>query len=335
MHNRGVDTTHLQRIARAYTESATLFSAIDLRLFTHVAAGCDTYDKLAGAMDILPLNAERLTTACLAMGLLTQSDGRLANAEDAQRYLIEGAAGYAGEWMTFTRPQVADWFRLTEHVRRKEAPSLLGMYDGLTVEAARAYHAATFSVGMGAGRRFARRVDLSRRRKLLDLGGGSGAYSINAVQHYGGLRAVVFDLPAVVEVAEEYLLKTGVTDRVSTMAGDFTRDPLPEDIDVVVMASNLPLYDEDVIATVIAKAHAALLPGGEMHLVGEMLFDDRSGPLEAAMWGLAETLTGSGGKAHTISQCRGYFSQAGFTGIRAEEFVPGILHRVSGVKTAS
>jgi cyclopropane fatty-acyl-phospholipid synthase-like methyltransferase len=178
-------------------------------------------------------------------------------------------------------------------------------------------------------------VDLSGRKLLLDLGGGSGAYSINAVQSYSGLRAVVFDLPPVVEVARDYLAEAGVADRVTAQAGDFTRDPFPVGVDAIVMASNLPIYDEGVIAGVIARAFDALEPGGEMHLVGEMLSDDRSGPVDAAMWGLSEALNHSGGKAHTIVQCRGYFSAAGFTAIADAVFVDGVLHRVTGTKAAA
>ncbi len=332
MSKTKVDTTRLQRLARAYAESATLYAALDLGLFTQIARGADTIAALAAAMDVSALNAERLVVACLAMGIVTETDGRLANEADAQRYLLADAPGYAAAWMTFTRPQVSEWFRLTEHLRSKAPPTRLGSFAELTVAEARAYHAATFAIGLGAGRRFARQVDLSGRTRLLDLGGGSGAYSIAAVEAYPGLSAVVFDLPPVVEVARDYIAEAGAADRVSLVAGDFTRDPLPEGADAVVMASNLPLYDDAAIAAVVARAHAALLPGGEMHLVGEMLDDDRRGPLDAAMWGLSEALTGGGGKAHTIGQCRGYFAAAGFTAIADAPFVPGTLHRVSGVK---
>lgn len=329
-----IDTTRLQRMARAYTESAAFYAALDLGLFSNVATGNDTVEKLATAMDVLPLNAERLVTAVQAMGLVTQEGGRLVNAPDAERYLVRDRPTYARAWMTFTRPQVADWFALTEHLRDKTPPALLGKYVDMTVDDARAYHEATFSVGMGAGRRFARQVDLSGRKLLLDLGGGSGAYSINAVQAYPGLMAVVFDLPPVVEVTQEYLAGAGVADRVTAQAGDFTRDPFPEGIDAIVMASNLPIYDEHVIADVVARAFDALEPGGEMHLIGEMLFDDRSGPVDAAMWGLSEALNHSGGKAHTIADCRGYFDAAGFAGITDAVFVDGVLHRVTGTKVA-
>jgi ubiquinone/menaquinone biosynthesis C-methylase UbiE len=332
MSEKKVDTTRLQRLARAYTESAVFFAALDLELFTHVAQGQDTEEKLAAAMDVSALHTNRLVTACLAMGLLQWQGDRLRNAPDAQRFLVKGEPTYAGPWMEFTRPGIPDWFKLTDYLRSKEPPSKLGMYEDLTVEAARAYHAATYSIGMGAARRFSKQVDPSSRTKLLDLGGGSGAYCINAVKTYPNLKAVVLDLPPVIEVTKEYLASNGVADRVSTLAGDFTKTEFPDDVDAIVMASNLPIYNEEVIQQVVQKAHDALLPGGEMHLVGEMVYNDRSGPLDSAMWGIAAATSGSAGKAHTIAQCVDYFRNAGFVEVTDEVFVPNILHRVTGIK---
>ena len=53
----------------------------------------------------------------------------------------------------------------------------------------------------------------------------------------------------------------------------------------VIMASNLPMYGPKVVADVIAKAHDCLLPGGEMHLIGETVDDDKTGPVGPAFWG--------------------------------------------------
>ncbi len=332
MEEKRIDTVRLQRLARAYCESAVFFAALDLGLFTHIAEGHDSDADLARAVDLTPLDLERLVTVCQALGLVQREGARLRNAPDVERFLVEGRPGYAGAWMQFTRPDVGRWFALTETLRAKQTPTRLGMYADLTPERARAYHRATASIGFGAGRRFCRQVDLSERRKLLDLGGGSGAYSISAVKAFPQLRAVVLDLPPVVEVTREFIAEHAVGDRVETLGADFTRDPFPDDVDVVVMASNLPIYDEPVIQDVVRKAHAALLPGGEMHLIGEMLEDDHSGPLDAALWGMQEIFYGGGGKAHTVGQCLGYFERAGFRDVTASPFVPGVLVRVSGAK---
>ena len=329
-----VDTTRLQRLARAYTESAVFYAAIDLELFTHVSAGADTIPAIAAATDTSELNAERLVAVTLAMGLLRYDEGRIVNAPDCEKFMVKGGERYAGPWMTFTRHEVPRWFDLTDKLLDPTPPTELGMYDDLTVERARKYHAATYSIGMGAGRRFCRQVDLTGRRRLLDLGGGSGAYSINAVKAFDGLEAVVFDLPPVTVVTQEYLERNEVTDRVSTVGGDFINDELPSGCDVAVMASNLPIYNAENIQKVVSKTFDALEPGGEMHLVGETLNADGVGPLDAALWGLAEIHYGSGGRSHSDTECVGYFENAGFVDVENVDFVPGTLTRTFGRKPA-
>lgn len=330
-----VDSTRLQRLARAYTESAVFYAAIDLELFTHVSAGADSIAKIAAATGASELNAERLVAVALSIGLLEKSDdGKIINAADCEKFMVKGSDRYAGPWMTFTRPEVPLWFNLTEKLLDPAPPSELGMYDDLTVERARKYHSATYSIGMGAGRRFCRHVDLSGRRKMMDLGGGSGAYSINAVKTFEGLEAVVFDLPPVTVVTQEYLEKNEVADRVSTMGGDFINDELPTGCDVAVMASNLPIYNAENIQKVVSKTFEALEPGGEMHLVGETLHSDGIGPLDAALWGLAEIHYGSGGRSHSDAECIEYFRNAGFVDVENVEFVANTLTRTVGRKPA-
>ena len=324
------DTTRLQRLVHSYRDAAALMAAVELGLFTAVARGADTEAAVARALDLTPTNAERLVTACVALGLLAREGDRLRNAPDVARFLVEGEPTYAGPWMLFSKPDWNEWGRLGQHLRRRDAV-LLGKYaEGFTVERARKYHEATYSIGMGAARRFARQVDLAGRRQILDLGGGSGCYCIVAAQQHPELRAVVFDLPPVVEVTREFIASHGLSDRVTAQAGDFTRDPLPPGSDVVIMASNLPQYSREIIQAVVTRAFAALVPGGEMHLIGEMLDAERTGPRDPALWGLAEALWGSTGIAHSVAECRAYFERAGACDIAVHEFVPGVLTRVTG-----
>ena len=327
-----VDTVRLQNMSRAFMGSASLFAAIDLELFTSVAQGDNTALSFAKRAGISEVNAERLMTMCSASGLLHWVNDHFENADDVSRYLVKGEKSYAASWLTFTRPGWANWGKLTEKLQNPKPPTVIGSYNSMTVEYARRYHEATASVGFGSGRRFVKQVDLSSRKKIMDLGGGSGAYSIIAVQAYPRLSAVVFDLPPVVEVTKEFIASHGVEDQVTTQGGDFTTDEFPENCDVAIMASNLPQYNKEIIAAVIHKAFTALLPGGEMHLIGEMLDNDRHGPLDAAIWGLAETMSNSTGVTHTRSDCVSYFEQAGFSNVEVHEFIPGILVRICGTK---
>ncbi len=331
-----VDTVRLQQVSKAFWESAALFSAIELGVFTVIARGHDTVAAVAAELDIEPVNAERLLTVLTAMTLLHREGDKLRNADDVDRFLVQDSPSYAGAWMLFSKPRWPDWGNLTEHLQVCAADQrILGRYDdSFDVPAARRYHEATYSVGMGAARRFHKQVDLTGRRKIMDLGGGSGCYCIVGAQKYPGLSAEVLDLPAVVEVTREFVAENGVAEQVSASACDFTRDALPEDADVAIMASNLPQYSREIISAVVQRVHDALLPGGEFHLIGETIDDDRSGPLAPALWGLAEAVSHSTGLAHTERECIGYLQAAGFEQVSASEFIPGTLTRITGTKPA-
>jgi hypothetical protein len=326
-----LDTTRLQKIAQAYWESAALMAAVELDVFTAIARGQDTIPAVATAIGVSERNAERLLTVLAAMTLLERSGERFANAPDVQRFLVKDSDRYAGPWILFTKPRWSGFGELSERLKRR-TENTLGAYVDFTEADARRYHAATYSIGMGAARLFSRSVDLTGRKLMLDLGGGSGAYSIVATKTYPGLKAIVLDLPPVIPVTREYIATNDAADRVSAVAGDFTESTFPQGADVVVMASNLPQYAPELIRLVVGKAFAALAAGGEMHLIGETLHDDRRGPLSAALWGLNEAVQGSTGLAHTEAEVKGYLEGAGFTGVAAHPFVPGVLSRVEGRK---
>jgi hypothetical protein len=326
-----LDTTRLQKIAQAYWESAALMAAVELELFTAIAHGHDTVAAVAKAVGMTGRNAERLLTALTAMTLLTREGERFANAADVERFLVKDGERYAGPWILFTKPRWTAFGELGERLRRREE-NRLGQYTGFTVDDARRYHAATYSIGMGAARLFSRSVDLAGRKLMLDLGGGSGAYSIVATKTFPGLEAIVLDLPPVAAVAREYIAANDSADRVSALAGDFTTSDFPQGVDVVVMASNLPQYEPALIRFVVGKAFASLVPGGEMHLIGETLHDDRRGPLSAALWGLNEAVQGSTGVAHTEGEVKSYLQEAGVVDVAVHPFVPGVLSRVAGRK---
>jgi predicted nicotinamide N-methyase len=318
-------------MATAYWESAALMAAVELDVFTAIERGQDTIPALAKAVGMSDRNAERLLTTLTALTLLERTGERFANAPDVQRFLVKDSDRYAGPWILFTKPRWTAFGELSERLRRK-TENRLGQYTEFTVEDARRYHAATYSIGMGAARLFSRSVDLGGRKLMLDLGGGSGAYSIVATKAFPGLKAIVLDLPPVVVVAREYIAANEASARVSAIAGDFTTSDFPQGVDVVVMASNLPQYEPALIRLVVGKAFAALVPGGEMHLIGETLHDDRKGPLSAALWGLNEAVQGSTGLAHTESEVKGYLQGAGFSDVAVHPFVHGVLSRVAGRK---
>jgi hypothetical protein len=324
-------TRRLQRMVRAYREAGALMAAVELGLFTHIAEGHDDEASLTQAMGLQPLHGERIIVAALGLGLIERSGDRLVLTPDVERFLVKGKPTYAGEWMLFTKPDWNHWGRLAE-VLAEQAPPVLEnkTVDGITIEEARRYHRGTYSIGRGAGRLFLNHVDLSGKQLMIDIGGGSGAYCIEACKRYPDLKAVVLELPAVVPVTQEFIDENGLGDRIEARVCDFNKDPFPDGADVAVMASNLPMYGREAIAAVVKKAYGAMAPGGDFHLIGEALDADRSGPADPALWGLAQAINNTTGIAHSVGEVEGYFRDAGFKDVQTNEFVEGILQRTSG-----
>lgn len=326
------DTVRIQNLSYGHKQAAALRAAVELDLFTKVSQGASRIPEIAQETGVSALNAERLATALTALGLLEKEGDRYRNAPDVERFLVKGKATYIGPWVLFNGFDFERWKNLAAEMKSGARPRVLGLYEQMTEEMARIYHEATYAVGLGAGMLFARDVDLSRRCLLLDLGGGSGAYCIAAAQRYPQLKAIVLDFEPVCKVASEFIAQWGLSDRISTSPGDFTRDPLPEGADVMIMASNLPQYNEEVLEKVLRKAFEALSPGGEYHVIGETLDNDKRGPLGPALWGLHEALFGSEGRAHTEAEVIGYLERAGFVDARVHPFVPGSLTRITARK---
>ena len=329
-----VNTVRLQDISYGHKASGVLKAAVELDLFTQVARGASTFARAAEALGISELNAERLMVACAGIGLLEKEGDGYVNAPDVDRFLVKDKPTYVGPWLIFAAWDFEQWKDLKGVLTSEEPPQVLGLYASLTDEMAREYHQATYSVGLGAGFLFSRGVDMSERSLILDLGGGSGAYCIAAIQRYPHLKAIVMDFEPVTKMTREYVAQWGLQEQISTLPGDFTADPFPEGPDVIIQASNLPQYDRKFLEKVLSKGFEALQPGGEYHVVGETLSDEKDGTYGPALWGIHEALFGSFGRGHSEKEVRSYLENVGFINVEVNEFIPGSLSRITGYKPA-
>lgn len=328
-------TVRLQKLSWAFTQSAVLFAAIEHGLFTSISQHGDSLATIAKDAGITENNAKRMITALLTLELVERDGDGFSNAPDVERFLVEDTRSYAERWITWFRHQWNAWGELGKRLEDTGPEDPLGFYDeSFTVDHARRYHQATASVGMGAARKFMSEVPLDGRNLLFDLGGGSGAYSIEVAKRNPGLKAVVLDLPEVVAVTRDFIKEHGVEAQVSAEPCNFINDEFPTGADVILMNSNLPQYSGEMICQVLRKAFSALAPGGEMHICGEMVNEDWSGPLIPAMCSVHGVLFHSTALPHTPTDCIRYFEETGFEDVKVREFIPDILQHITGRKPA-
>src|SRR5919204_3630785 len=221
----------LHALGLGFMAASTLHVALELRLFTHLAAGAQTLTQVANALGLAERAAGRLLYACAALGLVQATSSVFRNTPLTQKYLVEGQPTFIGSYLQlFDALSYHRWEQMGAALRHNgPVDDISHPYRYLADDAK---DAATFSAAQHTGSRslghaLARRVDFTPFTCLLDLGGGSGAYTVEILQRYPHLRAIIFDLPQVSRLAEEVMRQEGLAERVQTMAGDYEHDPLP------------------------------------------------------------------------------------------------------------
>lgn len=327
-------TRRLQEMGHAFKQSGVLMAAIELDLFSCVSHGANTVEAICQRMGLSSWAGTKLIDACAALGLLVRKGDSYFNASDVEKFLVKGKRAYIGPWITGGKDTYELWKEVAPILTGSKAPAGKGFYDQAwkDVQAARKLHQATYSVGLAAGYKLARRLDLGRFSLLLDLGGGSGCYSIALTSSYPTLRAIVMDYPTVCEVAKEYIIEAELTERITTFDGDLITTDFPAGADVMLLSSNLPNFSSSQLERIINKAFQAMAPQGMVIILGEALNDDRTGPLEPTLYSLEEALVGGEGEGHTRAEVAQLLNSAGFAKVEVADFIPSILVRFLAYK---
>jgi len=327
-------TRRLNDMGLAFMQAGTLVAAIELGLFDALGGGPLALGEIAQRLGIPEERADKLVTGCASLSLVDRAGGRIANAADVDRFLVRGKPTYFGDYLVhLAKGSYENWGKLAQHLKAAPAPSA-GRYHATAAKPAeaRALTEAGYTGSQGTARRLAHRFDFSPYRHLLDLGGGSAVYSIEACRQNPTLRATVVDFPNVCAVAREFIAKAGLTDRIETVGVDFTRDPIPGGADVVLLCGNLHAYDPETACRAVKKAFDVLPPRGAMILCDYMLNEERTGPPVAAFISLSQAFSGGQGRVHSAADFREYLASAGFRVEKVEEFLEGSMGWATAVK---
>ncbi|MBA4396336.1 MAG: SAM-dependent methyltransferase, partial [Syntrophus sp. (in: bacteria)] len=159
-------------------------------------------------------------------------------------------------------------------------------------------------------------IDLSQRRRLLDLGGGPGAYAVHFCKANPQLRATVFDLPETRPFAEKTIAKFGLADRIAFAEGDYLHDNIPGTCDVALLSHILHAEGPADCRNLIKKAVSLLQPGG-LIIIHEFILDNTmDSPLHPALFALNMLLGTPAGRSYSEEQLMDMLAEAHIRDIR-------------------
>ncbi len=262
-----------------------------LGLFRFLAAKPATLAEICAELGIASRPAEAILAVNASLGFVEYHDGRFALTALSEDYLLPGSPTYFGGYfdLIIDNYSVCSIEKL-EKAARTDSPQV---YEGNELfraheeqaNLARYFTRAMHSMSMAAALAWPSKFDLSGYRQMLDVGGGSGAHAIGATLRWPNLRATVFDLDGVCEVAREMVSAQGLDERIGVHAGDMWSDPFPA-ADIHFYSNIFHDWPPEKCRFLCEKSFKSLESGG-LILVHEVLYnDDKTGPFPAAAYSM-------------------------------------------------
>ncbi|MBE0658500.1 MAG: methyltransferase domain-containing protein [Bryobacteraceae bacterium] len=313
-----MDLDGLLAALRSYQESRILLTAIELNLFTCVEGGA-TAEQVAQRMGGGPRATRMLLDALVSLGVLTKSGMKYSNTAMAAKYLTDSSAGNLRPSMLHDVHRWQTWSNLTGRIQGSIQPeqhsaleperhrALLAMLDRKSVERAPKLLGAIGNAGVW---------------RVLDLGGGSGAYSIAYARENEAVGAVVFELPQTAPITQEYIQRSGLQHRVKVRAGDFLSEDLGAGHDLILLFSITHLLGEKDNQDLLARCHRALAPAGRVAIHDHIMDADKTRPRAGAIFALNMLLATPGGGTYSDLEYGAWLGAAGFSAVERRE-VPG------------
>jgi cyclopropane fatty-acyl-phospholipid synthase-like methyltransferase len=295
-----------------YNNARILHTAVGLGVFEALSARQLPAAAVSRKLHTDRRATEMLLNALVALQLLRKRGELYALTPLSRRYLLAGSEDYIGNIVMHGSNNWENWGRLEEAVRtgkpvkkrkpRRRDPAkhrdfILAMHDSSRRKA----------------KAIAEKLRLRKAASLLDVGGGPGTYSVYFCLEHPRLRASVYDFAETLPITDEITCRYGVEERVSCIAGDFTKDPIPGTFDVVWCSNIIHSYEPAENRRLLKKLHRATSPGGQILIQDFVLNKDRTSPIFAARFALNMLINTDSGATYSYPEIREWLENAGYT----------------------
>ncbi len=305
----GVLPDDINELIRGFMFSRTVLTALELDVFTALAGGASA-DAVADRIQSSRRGTEMLLHALAALKLLRKENGIFRNTPLSARFFADTSPDSARKALLHTANLWHRWSNLTASVRAGTPAPKTG--DGEWVN--------TFIAAMDRNARersqaVVNAVGIEGIRRILDLGGGSAAYSIAFARANSGVTAEVLDLADVIPLTQEYIRRAGLADRIQARVGDMLRDPLGQGFDLVLLSAICHMFSPEENRALYQRAHAALARGGRVLVQDFILEPEKTAPRFAALFSLNMLVGTRAGSSYSEPEYTAWLTEAGFRDI--------------------
>ncbi len=293
--------------------------AMKFDVFERLRTGPQTAKELASKIG----TDERATRVLLEMlesfGYVKEVDGGFANTALTAKWLLQSSKASFSDLFKLWDSLFEFWSMHEEETLRNGKPSMT-VYDWFNQhpDSWRVFHAEEIGYARWFGDEIVSKLTISANaRKLLDVGGGHGLYSVMLCRRHPKLSATIFDQPQTLEYTNEIIVSEKMSDRISTQPGDFFVDDLGSNYDVALLFNIIHGYLPETNRELLRRIANALHPNGMLVIFDQFAGREFGGLLRASnrFWGFAY-LTLLGGQVYSLDEVRSWLTTSGFADIR-------------------
>lgn len=322
----GVLPDDVNELIRGFMPSRAVLTALELDVFTAVGKGASAR-QVAGKVQAAVRATETLLNALVSLKLLEKADETYTNTPLSARFFVDGTPDSARSAQLHTANLWKRWSTLTEAVRAGTSVAPRGENGWVAPFIAAMDHTAR-----GRARAVVQAVEVNGSRRMLDLGGGSGAYSIAFAKAAPALEAEIIDLPEVLPITEEHIRKAGLADRIRTRAGDMLTIPLESGrYDLVLLSAICHMYSPEENQKLFERAYTALAPKGRLVVSDFILEPDKTAPRFGALFALNMLVATRAGASYSEPEYEAWMKQAGFAEAKRVR-IPGPVNLMIATK---
>ena len=318
-------------VSSGYWRGCALQAGVRLKIFTVLGDTQGDADEVAKNIGSERRATGLLLDALAAMGLLLKTGAEYANTEFSSRFLVADSPEYHGHIILHHHHILDGWAQLDQAV--KTGSKVLRRTYGADIER-ESFLMGMFNLAMQIAPQMAAKFELSGRRRLLDLGGGPGTYSIHFCRANRELNAVILDRPTTEPFARSTVAKFNLAHRIDFIGGDFNSDPIVGGpYDVAWLSHILHSNSREECQACLTKTVAAMEPGGLILIHDFILDDTKDGPEFPALFALNMLVGTEHGRAYSRSEIVAMLERSGVGDITHHILdLPNESSVISGIK---
>lgn len=322
-----MNPTTIREFAASFQKSRILLSAFELDIFTTIDESGITGNVIADRLQLDRHACERLLNALVSLGFLTKQNELFFNTSDSFTFLSKKSPEYLGGLM-HSNHLWNTWSNLTRVVKTGN-PANPSEINERGEEWLFSFISAMHDRAKKQAPQQLADVDLSGTTSMLDIGGGSGAYSMEFVTRKPEIEATVFDLPNVVPITRKFIDREGFSTKVKTYTGDYTTDELPTGFDLVFLSAIIHSNSLEINRSLVKKCFNSLNKNGRIIIQDWIMNNDRTQPTSGAIFAVNILVGTEAGDCFTEAEVTGILQAAGFTNISRIEFESGLSQLIA------